>query len=35
MFERLDAELGTLDVLINNAGMLSKFNVSASPRLRH
>ena len=25
MFERLDAELGTLDVLVNNAGMLSKF----------
>ena len=28
MFERLDAELGTLDVLINNAGMLSKFEVT-------
>ena len=27
MFERLDAELGTLDVLVNNAGILSKFNV--------
>src|SRR4029453_16093864 len=27
MFERFDAELGTLDVLINNAGMMSKFNV--------
>ncbi len=28
MFERFDAELGTLDALVNNAGMLSKFNVS-------
>jgi len=28
MFEQLDAELGTLDALINNAGMLSKFNVA-------
>ena len=28
MFERFDAELGPLDVLINNAGMLSKFNVT-------
>ena len=30
MFERLDAELGTLDALINNAGMLSKFDVAES-----
>ena len=28
MFERFDAELGTLDVLVNNAGILSKFNVA-------
>ena len=28
MFERMDAELGTLDVLVNNAGMLSKFKVT-------
>src|SRR5215204_3885723 len=28
MFERLDADIGTLDVLVNNAGMLSKFNVA-------
>ena len=28
MFERFDAELGTLDALVNNAGMLSKFNVT-------
>ena len=28
MFERFDAELGALDVLVNNAGMLSKFNVT-------
>ena len=28
MFERFDAEIGTLDVLVNNAGMLSKFNVA-------
>lgn len=30
MFERMDAEFGTLDALVNNAGMLSKFNVSAT-----
>ena len=30
MFERLDAELGPLDVLINNAGILSKFEVADS-----
>ncbi|MGH6610818.1 MAG: SDR family oxidoreductase [Burkholderiaceae bacterium] len=28
MFERLDAELGPIDALINNAGMLSKFTVA-------
>ncbi len=30
LFERLDAELGPIDVLINNAGVLSKFNVDQS-----
>jgi NAD(P)-dependent dehydrogenase (short-subunit alcohol dehydrogenase family) len=30
MFARLDAELGTLDTLINNAGILSKFEVADS-----
>ncbi len=34
MFERMDAEFGTLDALVNNAGMLSKFNVTR-PRSRH
>lgn len=28
MFEQLDAELGALDALINNAGILSKFDVA-------
>ncbi len=28
MFQRMDAELGTLDVLVNNAGMLSSFYVA-------
>ena len=30
MFEQLDAELGPLDVLINNAGILSRFEVADS-----